>query len=218
MARTRWGAETPEDAKDAKRLLVDAAELCFDRYGVAKTSVEDIADAAKVSRATVYRYFAGGRDEMLLAVAKREFGRFSEQTMRKTNRRPAFAEGLVEGVLLAVRAARERPTLAMLIVPESAGLTGPIQGGGEALRGAFREMLAPVLERAKERGRARQDLDVDEAAEWTIRIIHSLLTLPSQRRIAEERRFLHEFFIPAFLPRLEPMGADGTSKSAAITP
>lgn len=201
MARTRWGADTRIDADEAKRRLVDAAESCFERYGVVKTSVEDIADAAKVSRATVYRYFAGGRDELVLAVAKREFARFSAETSRKSSRRPSFAEGMVEAVLFTVRAARERPLLALVWAPESAGLTNPIEGGAETLHHGVREMLAPVLEQAKQRGRTRQDLDVDEAAEWTIRMISSLLTLPSTRRIADERRFLHEFFIPAFLPR-----------------
>ena len=65
MASTRWGADTRMGVDDAVRRLIDAAESCFDHYGVAKTSVEDIADEAKVSRATVYRYFAGGRDEQL---------------------------------------------------------------------------------------------------------------------------------------------------------
>jgi AcrR family transcriptional regulator len=191
------------DAKDAKRRLVDAAESCFERYGVAKTSVEDIAEAAKVSRATVYRYFAGGRDELVHAVATREFDRFSAEHTRKTSRRLSFAEGLVEAVLFTVRAARERPKFAMAIVPESAGLSSPIPGGAELVRGTIRTMLAPVIEQAKARGRARHDLDIDEAAEWTIRMIHSLLTLPSKRRIADERRFLHDFFIPAFLPQPE---------------
>jgi AcrR family transcriptional regulator len=185
----------------AKRLLIDAADACFDRNGVTKTSVEDIADMANVSRATVYRHFSGGRDELVLAVAKREFARFTAETRRKTNRRPTFAEGLVEAVIFTVRAARERPKLAMVIVPESAGFTTPIQGGAELLHSTVRGLLAPVLVRAKERGRARQDIDVDEAAEWTIRMISSLLSVPSHRSRGEEIRFLHEFFIPAFLPR-----------------
>jgi AcrR family transcriptional regulator len=212
MTSTRWGADTRMGVDDAMRRLIDAAESCFDRYGVAKTSVEDIADAAKVSRATVYRYFAGGHDELALEVAKREFARFTEETSRKTNRRPSFAEGLVEAVLFTVRAARERPKIAMVIVPESAGLTTPIQGGAVVLHGAVRGMLAPVLDRAKERGSARLDLDVDEAAEWTIRMISSLLALPSQRRIADERRFLHDFFIPAFLPRADSAASARASK------
>jgi AcrR family transcriptional regulator len=187
-------------ADSAKRHLIDAADACFDRNGVAKTSVEDIADMANVSRATVYRHFPGGRDELVLAVAKREFARFTAETSRKRNRRPGFAEGLVEAVLFTVRAARERPKLAMVIVPEAAGLSSPIQGGAEVLHAAVRGMLGPVLDQAKDRDRARQDIDIDDAAEWLIRMISSLLSIPSQRPIAQERRFLHEFFIPAFLP------------------
>ena len=77
MPRTRWGAEAPEDAPAAKGRLVDAAAACFERYGVTKTSVEDIATEAHVSRATVYRYFEGGRDELVLCVGLREVRRFA---------------------------------------------------------------------------------------------------------------------------------------------
>ena len=44
----------PPVTTDATReRIIDAAEECFGRFGVAKTTVEDIAAAAKLSRATV---------------------------------------------------------------------------------------------------------------------------------------------------------------------
>ena len=59
----RWGAKHSRCDGTARERLVDAAEACFDRLGVASTTVEDVAREAQVSRNTVYRYFAGGRDE-----------------------------------------------------------------------------------------------------------------------------------------------------------
>ena len=43
-------------AAEARELLLDATERCFERYGIAKTTIDDIADEAGVSRGTVYRY------------------------------------------------------------------------------------------------------------------------------------------------------------------
>ena len=54
-------------AVDNRERVVESAERCFAQYGVAKTTVEDVARLAGVSRASVYRYFPGGRDEIVLA-------------------------------------------------------------------------------------------------------------------------------------------------------
>jgi AcrR family transcriptional regulator len=40
--------------------LLEAAYECVGRYGLAKTTVEDVVKQSGVSRATVYRVFPGG--------------------------------------------------------------------------------------------------------------------------------------------------------------
>src|SRR5215470_16145751 len=62
----RYAACMPVGADTTRERIIDAADECFARYGVAKTTVEDIAAAATLSRATVYRSFTGGRDEVIL--------------------------------------------------------------------------------------------------------------------------------------------------------
>ena len=61
---------------DVRERLLQATYDCVARWGLAKTTVEDAAREAGVSRATVYRYFPGGRDELLSAVVGWEFSRF----------------------------------------------------------------------------------------------------------------------------------------------
>ena len=50
---------------DTRTRILEAAVACIERWGLAKTSLEDVATEAGLSRATVYRYFAGGRDELV---------------------------------------------------------------------------------------------------------------------------------------------------------
>ena len=200
MARTRWGAEAPEDARAAKRRLVAAATACFERYGVAKTSVEDVATEAHVSRATVYRYFPGGRDELVLAVGMREVSRFGGEVQRKVAKQPTAVDALVEGVMLTVAAVQQRPTLALLFAPDIAGHTGVLAGGSEALHRAVVDYTKPLFETAQRQGTVRAGLDAADAAEWIIRMVMSLATSPSRRRPSDQRRFLREYFVPAFLP------------------
>jgi AcrR family transcriptional regulator len=51
--------------------VLDAAARRLASHGIAGTSVNDVADAAGVSRATVYRY-VGGKNEIVQAVIGRE--------------------------------------------------------------------------------------------------------------------------------------------------
>ncbi len=52
--------------------IVDGALRCIARWGLAKTTVEDVAREAGCSRATLYRAFPGGKDAILAAVAAAE--------------------------------------------------------------------------------------------------------------------------------------------------
>ena len=46
----------PRIADPMDERIIRAAYLCFDRYGVRKTTIEDIAKTAGVSRPTVYKH------------------------------------------------------------------------------------------------------------------------------------------------------------------
>lgn len=56
--------------------ILEAGTRCLSRWGIGKTTMEDVAREAGVSRATVYRYFPGGRDHLVLGVGIYEEGRF----------------------------------------------------------------------------------------------------------------------------------------------
>ncbi|MCP9970386.1 TetR/AcrR family transcriptional regulator [Actinomadura madurae] len=100
----------PPVTGDATReRIIDAAEECFGRFGVAKTTVEDIAAAAKLSRATVYRSVTGGRDELILAVVVRDLHRFLDRLAERLRRERSVSEAIVEGTLDAVEYVRDEP-------------------------------------------------------------------------------------------------------------
>src|SRR5204863_7376096 len=56
--------------------ILEATYASVARYGIAKTTVEDVARLARLSRATVYRHFAGGKDELVRETIAWETGRF----------------------------------------------------------------------------------------------------------------------------------------------
>ena len=56
--------------------ILDAAKHCCERWGIAKVTIDDIAAAARVSRATLYRLFPGGKDVLFEALRVRELNEF----------------------------------------------------------------------------------------------------------------------------------------------
>jgi|ETNmetMinimDraft_26_1059896.scaffolds.fasta_scaffold87106_2 AcrR family transcriptional regulator len=66
------------DRRDAKvSVLLDAAREVVMRFGYRKTTLEDIADAAGVSRATLYYYFPN-KEEVFRALIEREINAFQQ--------------------------------------------------------------------------------------------------------------------------------------------
>jgi AcrR family transcriptional regulator len=200
MARLRWGAEAPPDSDAARERLIDAAGQCFVKYGVMKTTVEDVAAIANVSRATVYRYF-GGREELIMGVLLREGERFLGGLGRLMEATGSVQDAIIEGVVLTLAAIRRDENLALLFAPEAAGVTTSVAGASDALFDLTAQFLRPHLERGRADGTLRPGLDLDEAAEWTLRTILTLVTVegPRERTEAQLRSFLHTYLAPALI-------------------
>ena len=52
---------TKEDAARTRSAIVEAALACFDRHGIAGTTLEQIASTARVTKGAVYHHFDGKR-------------------------------------------------------------------------------------------------------------------------------------------------------------
>src|SRR5262245_47465010 len=61
---------TKEEALETRNRILDAAERIFDRRGVSRTALQDIAEAAGVTRGAIYWHFKG-KDELFAAMMER---------------------------------------------------------------------------------------------------------------------------------------------------
>ena len=181
--------------------IVRAAEECFERHGVEKTTVETIAAAAGMSRATVYRHFSGGKDEVIREVIVRDVGVFLADLEQRLQGRVSAADALVDCIMGAVAYVRGRPRLALLFAPDFAGQTGTITGGDEALAELVTAYVRPHFDSARADGQIREGVDVADAVELVLRIVFSLITVPGPRTRtdAETRRFLRTCVVPALV-------------------
>jgi AcrR family transcriptional regulator len=184
----------------ANERWLDAAESCYTRFGPAKTTVEDVAQAAGVSRATLYRHFKS-RDDLLEAVIVREAARLAAEAEIELRRFDDVGSWIVEGMLLCLREIPRRPLLAMLFAPEEVGMASRLVLISERLLEIGADILRPMFEPARRRGLLRESVEIEALIEWVLRILMSYLTVPSHRARSEEelRYLLRVMILPAVL-------------------
>ncbi|MFI0351376.1 TetR/AcrR family transcriptional regulator [Actinomadura sp. 9N407] len=187
----------PATTDTTRERIIDAAEECFARFGVAKTTVEDIAAAAKLSRATVYRSVTGGRDELILAVVVRDLSRFLDRLAERLRTERSVSEAVVEGTLDAVTYVREQPAVAAFLVPEAAGhMQAAVAQGAEHVLAMCCDYVRPHFEQAQRLRMLRADIEVEGTVEFLFRIITSLIVMDRDRDAAGLRRFLRTYVVP----------------------
>lgn len=207
MPRRRNGTAVPADADAAREHFLNAAEACFERYGVRKTTMDDIAKMAGVSRPTVYRHF-DDRDTLILAVVMRRAHALIGRAQKYIRRFKTFEDQIVEGLLFLVNTGRKDPYVSLLVSPGEMDLANRVLGASAAPVELTYEMWKPMLEEAVERGELRDDLDFRAIATWLTYLQLVLVgRLDIEPDIDAQREMLQTFVVPAFLPTVRSMSA-----------
>ncbi|TML65498.1 MAG: TetR/AcrR family transcriptional regulator [Actinobacteria bacterium] len=156
--------------------ILEAAYECVARYGLGKTTVEDVTRAARVSRATVYRYFPGGRDQLVSEVIAWETGRFFGRLAEAVAGAGDFAGLLEEALVFAHRAIEEHEVLQKILETEPERLLPQLTVQSERILVFIRGFLLPYLERE----RLRPGVDPGEAADYVSRMLLSFTASPGR--------------------------------------
>ncbi len=201
MARRKTGNVLSEDVDEAREQIMVAAESVFQRYGVAKTTMDDIGREAGVSRPTVYRYF-GDRDSLISALIERRSRILFVKARKFLLTYDNFAEQLVEGLIFLVDRGRKDPLVRILVSPEHMQMAEPLVGSSGLAARLTAEMWDPVIDQAIEKGEIRTDLDRHKIAEWLALVQFILVGRLDFDRPddPEHREMLRNFVLPGFLP------------------
>src|SRR3954471_5204291 len=121
----------------ADRILSAALEQ-FEDFGIRRTTMEDVARRAHVSRVTVYRRFPG-KEHLVAAVIVAEAQRFFAELELAVGALDSVEERIVEAFVHTLAAAREQRLLNRLLRTEPAALLphltiegGPVIAAGTA--------------------------------------------------------------------------------------
>ncbi len=199
MARRRIGSGLSVNADEARQQILAAAERVIMRYGVPKTTMDDIGKEAGVSRPTVYRYF-GDRDALLGALIERRSRMLFARAREFIFSHDTFADQLIEGLVYMVDHGRKDPIVRILVSPEHMELTTPIVGGTDLATNLTEELWEPVFQRAAARGEIRPDLDMKDVAEW-IALVQFILVGRLDFAKPDDpghRKMLRAYVLPSF--------------------
>lgn len=199
---TSSGTSSETSVSSTRDRLLDATERCLRRSGIRRTTVSEIAQEAGVSRAWLYRHFP---DKASLVVAT--LSRTDERFWAEAHARVSAARGLSAQVAAAVELALEQQPGALLLQlkqDEPADFAEMVGTGLAELMPGMARFWHEYLDAARLAGEVRADLDVVLAAEWVIRIVISLVTVPGgavdTSDLAGIRRFLDEFLVAGLGP------------------
>lgn len=188
--------------------IIEGALRCFDEVGIAKTTIENIASEAGVTRPTVYKYFAG-KEAILEEIARRETVKVRSEVRKQLERNTGFAAQTTDVLFLSIRIASANPYILRLVESHEFQLASLKPTG--LLFQMQRAWWEPALMQAASSGELANDFDLDEAVIW-LHHSQSQLMLQAQNPDVGDaflRRFIRRFIVHPLLAN-----AEGESLSA----
>lgn len=186
------------EESDRRDQILEAANQCFAQLGIQRTSVQDVARMANVSRGTVYRYF---EDRNILIDAAIEFGaqKFYKEVAAAMAKKATLAEKVGAMAETHARILLEHRTRNRLMADDAELMRHMISDGDSAVRRTT-AFLVPYVREAQERGEVGAGIDVTAASEWLARIIYSFSTVNEAQTFdmakpATVRRYVERFAV-----------------------
>jgi AcrR family transcriptional regulator len=198
-----------DDRSSTRVRLVDGALQCLARQGIAKTTVDDIARGAGLSRATAYRAFPGGKDDILAAVVETEVARLFSSLAVVMGEAHDLEDVLVAGMVESARQLRSHEALSYLLAYEPGAVLPQLTFAGQdrvlLLRAG--DLAAPFFARWLEPEQASR------AAEWAVRIVLAYCSAQNPGTDltdpAATRALVRSFVLPGILALRVEAGSEG---------
>ncbi len=145
--------------------IFKAALGCFSRYGLRRTTMDDVAAAAGVSRKTVYNYFTN-KSALIAEVIFEEALKVNARARKGLDLRLPAAQLLVEAELALLTSARKSGYIEILLNPADFGTAAEVIDHSERVAQVMHEYWDPILDALDGRGELPADLDRAEVVAW----------------------------------------------------
>lgn len=171
---------TPDVSVDPREGVYAGAYDCVERFGLTKTTIEDVARASGVSRATIYRLFPGGRDQLLRETVGWEMNRFFARLAEEVDDLPDLATRLEVALAFARRSVLDHAVLQKVLVTEPDVLLPLMTIEQHRVIRYITAYLVPLLDAERAAGRLAPAVDVAQAADHLSRMLLTLIASPGR--------------------------------------
>ena len=186
-----WG-----DNPQSRKVVREAAISCFRQYGVHRTSMEDIAEAADISRKTLYRVFEDRTAlmEHLIAYRLREMGTNLRKQVRGFK---DFEKALINGPIATVALGQEDPLFAEIVLNATDHrIEQFLLRGNPQIVEHMQETWFPIIEKGRKQGIVRKELSNERIVE-IIMHMQLLLWTGDDLGTSEQRALMRDILWPA---------------------
>jgi AcrR family transcriptional regulator len=204
-----------DDRSSTRVRIVDATLRCLARQGVAKTTIDDIAREATFSRATLYRTFPGGKEDILEAVVDTEVARLFSSLAVVMGEATDLEDLLVDGMVEAAGRLSAHSAMAYLLLHEPGIILPHLTFADmDRILMVAGDFAAPFF------GRWLEPDQASRAAEWAVRIVLAYVADPAPDTDLTDpddtRALVRTFVLPGILALRA--SADEITSHAASTP
>ena len=155
--------------------VLEGALVSIGRYGLARTTVDDVAQASGVSRATIYRHFPGGRDQIVKDTVAWEQGRFFTRLGEAVAGAPDICVLIEDALVFARKALAEHTVFQRVVETEPERLLPLLTVESFRILPFIAAFLVPYLERERDAGRLRPGADPARTADYVARMVLSCI-------------------------------------------
>lgn len=177
------------DADHPRRRLVQAAIRCLDDVALTDLGLGAVAREAGLSRATLYRNFPNGRDELLRAALATEVAEFWSGMAQAVAAESTLERRLTRGLIEGLRRIENHALLQRMVHHEAEQFASMLDELEPAVFGLLSAYLADLLERFADD--VSCDVDREEASRYLATMILSYLGSPALVDFTDEVRVAH---------------------------
>jgi AcrR family transcriptional regulator len=156
----------PGRESSRSRILRGAVE-CFENLGLARTTMEDVAAAAGVSRKTVYNAFRN-KGELIADVVDTEMRRVLDEASLKIDLSLPPDELIATAEVLILQSGKDSRFVAIILGPDSVGLALDVTADNEHFTDMVTDYWRPVLDNLEERAVLRTDVSRSQIMRWIL--------------------------------------------------
>lgn len=149
---------TPAEQISERHKIVDAAIRCFERFGPQRTSMNDIADEAGISRRTLYRQF-DDRPALVAEILDLRLSALHDSVAAHLAKYEDIEDALIEGSLFSVEAGESDELISEIVRHEHAGAPERfLLRVNDGIAARVLESWSAALNQGRVQGRVRADL------------------------------------------------------------